>query len=166
MSHARKATPPKKSKHRGRPPGAKDRQPRKNKGRRQSPKQAAQSRLNGLKGGDPTLKGTIADNPQMQAVRIDLYAQRAESAKEDLLLKQITRQEREGKLVTRESVLLWQRHLVASIRRVLDDLPAITSGIVGDPNQAAALAATMKECSRRIRERLANDPELLKDIAS
>ena len=166
MSNAGKSRTSKKPGKRGRKPGSKLGRPQRNKGRRQSTKQAAQSRLNGLKGGDPTLKGTIADNPQMQAVRIDLYAQRAESAREDLLLKQLSRQEREGKLVTRESVLLWQRHLVASIRRVLDDLPAITSGIVGDPNQAAALAATMKECSRRIRERLANDPELLKDIAS
>ena len=161
MSHASKSK--RKTKRHG-VTGRKDKRPRKNKGRRLSPDHAAKVRLNGLKGGDPTLKGTIADNPQMQAVRIDLYAQRAESAKEDLLLKQITRQEREGKLVTREFLLAWQRHLVSSIRRVLDDLPAITAGIVGDPNQAAALAATMKECSRRIRERLANDPELMKDI--
>jgi hypothetical protein len=165
MSHARKATPPKKSKHRGRPPGAKDRQPRKNKGRRQSVNQAAQSRLNGLKGGDPTLKGGVS-SPAMDAVRVDLYSRRVESANEDLLLKRQARLEREGLLVTKESVLAWQRHLVASIRRVCDDLPAISAGIVGDPNQAAALAATMKECSRRIRERLANDPELLKDITS
>ena len=56
-------------------PGAKDKRPRRNKGRRLSPAQAAQSRLNGLKGGDPTLKGSATiPSAAMDAVRVDLYA--------------------------------------------------------------------------------------------
>jgi hypothetical protein len=145
-------------------PGAKDKRPRRNKGRRQSPAQAAQSRLNGLKGGDPTLKGSATiPSAAMDAVRVDLYARRVESANEDLLLKRAARLEREGKLVTRDFMLHWQRHLVSSIRRVLDDLPAIGASSVSDPSHADAVSAAMKEASRRIRERLATESETIQE---
>jgi hypothetical protein len=164
MTNAGKSKSHKRTKHRGRQPGAKDRRPRKNKGRRLSADHAAKVRLNGLKGGDPTLKGpAYAPSAAMEAVRVDLYAQRVESAREDLRLKQEARAEREGKLVTREYMLHWQRHLVASIRRVLDDLPAIALSIDSDPTRAETLAATMKEASKRIRQRLAAESETIKE---
>ena len=159
MSHASK--PKKKTKRHG-VKGRKDLRPRKNKGRRLSPEHAAKARLNGLKGGDPTIKGSaLPSNPALDAVRVDLYAQRVESAREDLRLKQEARAEREGKLVTREFVLHWQRHLVSSIRRVLDDLPAIGAATVSDQTLAEPVAAAMKEISRRIRERLATESETI-----